>query len=81
MIKMTRWRSCINTPPKKDGDYLVVRFRKDGTLIYAAAIHFTVKYGWNTYLDEHNYTMFFDENNKYDRACLWTEMTKQKGRR
>ena len=81
MIKMTRWRSCLNTPPKKDGDYLVVRFDDLGNLAYAANIHYTTKYGWNTYLEAHNHTMFFDKNDKYDRACLWTVLTKVKGKK
>lgn len=75
MIKTTRWRSCKNTPPKKDGEYLVVRFRKDGTMSYASHLGYTTKYGWNTYKESYDnaITDFKDE--------LWTEMTKTKGRK
>ena len=74
MIKLTRWRSCVKTPPKKDGEYLVVRFCKDGTLCYAAHLGYTAKYGWNTYLDSHDNPITFSDDE------LWTEMTKVKGR-
>lgn len=81
MIKMTRWRSCVNTPPKKDGDYLVIRCF-NGTLSYAANLHYTVAYGWNTHNDGYTeHRIVFDRKNKYDRACLWTEITQVKGKR
>ena len=76
MIKFTRWRSCLKTPPKKDGDYLVVRFDKDGNLNYASHLDYTVKYGWNTSNYGHEHVI--DSNRMRD--CLWSEVTKRKGR-
>ena len=72
MIKFSRFLSCTKTPPKKDGDYLVIRFRGD-RFSYASGIHYTVKYGWNTYADNescHNPIDFSDGN------YLWTLPTK-----
>ena len=77
MIKISRWRSCLNTPPKKDGHYLVVRFW-DGELCYAADLDYTVEYGWNTNKLGHDCPIVFHKNRKYDRYVFWTEMTYQK---
>lgn len=81
MIKMTRWRSCVKTPPKKDGTYLVVHFNKHGELVYAGALGYTLKWGWNTYNTSNEPSTFFSKTNKHDYAYLWTEITKVKGKR
>lgn len=78
MIKFSRWYSCVNTAPKKDGDYLVMRLDKDGELSYAANLHYTVKYGWNTRDDVWNTSndsvIVFDKDNEYDRRAMWTKV-------
>ena len=81
MIKMTRWRSCVKTPPKKDGTYLVVHFNKHGELVYSGALNYTLKWGWNTYSNSNEPSTFFSKENKHDYVYLWTEMTKVKGKK
>lgn len=71
MIRISRWRSCLNTPPKKDGEYLVVRFYK-GQLSYGSHLGYTTKYGWNTHMDSHDYPIKFDT-----KDFLWAEVTKE----
>ena len=80
MIKTTRWRSCLNTPPKNDGYYLVVNFYK-GELSYAACLHYTTMHGWNTHRDEYAHKIVFKKENEYDRTYRWTEMTNVKDKR
>lgn len=36
--------------PKKDGEYLVIGFFRN-TVTYASVTYYTVKYGWNTFVD------------------------------
>lgn len=72
MIKFSRWYSCKNTPPKKDGDYMVVRFRSNGTLNYCSCLGYTSKYGWNTHLDSHDYPIIFEDD------TLWAKVKKVK---
>lgn len=80
MIKISRWRSCVNTPPKKDGVYLVVRFYSDGTLGYASNLPYTTEWGWNTGRYGHESVIVF-KNNKYDKEYMWTTITKEKGKK
>lgn len=75
MIKLSRWSSCLNTPPKKDGEYLVVRFYK-GELSYASCLGYTTAYGWNTHITSHDYPVVFDS-----KDFLWTEVTKERVKR
>ena len=81
MIKVARWYSCLKTPPKEDGDYLVARFDADGKMSYACGIHYTTKYGWNTYDSSTGPSEFLSKHDKYDRACLWTVLTKESGKK
>ena len=50
--------------PNMDGDYVVVVKTYFG---YVAQLHFTVKYGWNTFND-HPYSSFNDAD-----IAAWTE--------
>lgn len=75
MIKFDRMRSCLNTPPKQDGLYLVMRFDKAGVLYSAGTFHYTVKYGWNTYNCCPENPIIFEKED------LWTVATKIKTRR
>lgn len=68
MIKFSRWYLCKNTPPKKDGDYMVARFNERGELNYCACLGYTAKYGWNTHAYSHDYPIVFEDN------TMWTEV-------
>ena len=74
MIKFSRWYSCVNTAPKKDGDYLVMRVNDNGELSYAANLHYTVKYGWNTHAEKHDHAIVFNKDDRYDRETMWTKV-------
>jgi len=76
MIKISRWRSCVNNPPKKDGDYLVIKLHNH-KLSYASKLPYTTIWGWNTYRDpwggEHSNRIEIT-----DKSYLWAEVTYEK---
>lgn len=76
MIHFTDWKSCIEEPPEKNGEYLVVRFDECGNLAYACSIHYTTRLGWNTYEGSREPSKFFGKDDEYDRECLWAEVTR-----
>ena len=79
MINVTEWKSCLKTKPETEGDYLVVRFRKNGSLAYATSMHYTLEYGWNTYADANKNPIVFTPDNEFDKEYFWTTMTKEEG--
>ena len=46
-IKLTECKSCMNEPPQKDGQYVVIRLYA-GQIASVMDIPYTVKWGWNT---------------------------------
>lgn len=57
--------------PKKDGEYLFMQLWTDGSVVYAAKLSYTVQYGWNTHLYEHEHS--FGQNPE-DGAYVWAEL-------
>lgn len=61
--------------PKKDGEYLFIQLWSDGSVVYAAKLGYTVHYGWNTHLYEHEYE--FEHSfgqNPNNGAYAWAEL-------
>ena len=57
--------------PKKDGEYLFMQLWTDGSVTYAAKLGYTVQYGWNTHLHEHEHSF----GQKPDKgAYVWAEL-------
>lgn len=57
--------------PKKDGEYLFMQFWTNGSVVYAAKLGYTVQYGWNTHLYEHEHSFGQNPDNG---AYVWTEL-------
>lgn len=57
--------------PKKDGEYLFMQFWTNGSVVYAAKLGYTVQYGWNTHLYEHEHS--FGQNSD-NGAYVWAEL-------
>lgn len=49
-IDFGEFRNCVTELPTKDGEYLVIGFFHN-KVTYAAVTGYTVKYGWNTFVD------------------------------
>lgn len=79
MIKVSKFRSCKNTPPKEDGYYLVVKYTNKGEVYYASDIHYSVKWGWNSYSnDENDRCVIHFEN---EPNALWAILSYEKGKK
>ena len=57
--------------PKKDGEYLFMQFLTNGSVVYAAKLGYTVQYGWNTHLYEHEHSFGQNPDNG---AYVWAEL-------
>ena len=57
--------------PKKDGYYMLVQFRDDGSVRSVANIEYTVAYGWNTCLSSYMFSFGQCPNNG---AYAWAEL-------
>lgn len=57
--------------PKKNGRYLLVQFRDDGSIRSASDFDCTVAYGWNTYEGYHGAGIGQNPNNG---AYAWAEL-------
>lgn len=57
--------------PKKDGEYLFMQFWTNGSVVYAAKLGYTVQYGWNTHLYEHEHSFGQNPDNG---AYVWAEL-------
>lgn len=57
--------------PKKDGEYLFMQFWINGSVVYTAKLGYTVQYGWNTHLYEHEYSFGQTPN---DGDYMWAEL-------
>lgn len=57
--------------PKKDGEYLFMQFWTNGSVVYAAKLSYTVQYGWNTHLYEHEHSFGQNPDNG---AYVWAEL-------
>lgn len=57
--------------PKKDGEYLFIRLRRDGSVFYASKLGYTVQHGWNTRPGEYTYS-FGQKPGK--GAYAWAEL-------
>ena len=58
--------------PKKDGEYLFMKLWTDGSVVYAANLGYTVQYGWNTHLYEHEHSFGQNPDNG---AYVWAELS------
>lgn len=58
--------------PKKDGEYLFMQFCTNGSVVYAAKLGYTVQYGWNTHLYEHEHSFGQNPDNG---AYVWAELS------
>mgnify|MGYP006935596488 FL=1 len=58
--------------PKKNGRYLLVQFRDDGSIRSASDFDYTVAYGWNTFESYHGAGIGQNPNNG---AYAWAELT------
>ena len=63
------WNKGVN--PKKDGEYLFMQFLTNGSVVYAAKLGYTVQYGWNTHLYEHEHSFGQNPDNG---AYVWAEL-------
>lgn len=75
MIKVSRFRSCVNTPPKEDGYYLVVKL-VNGRFSYGSKLSYTTKWGWNTDKWGHESEIKFE-----DPKYMWATVKDEKVRR
>lgn len=73
MIKISRFRSCTKTPPKKDGTYLVVKMWK-GKFSLALAMKYSLEYGWNADSWSHDSVITFEES----EHAMWATVTEEK---
>lgn len=58
--------------PKKNGRYLLVQFRDDGSVHSASDFYYTVAFGWNTIESYHGAGIGQNPN---DGAYAWAELT------
>ena len=63
------WNKGVN--PKKDGEYLFMQLWTNGSVVYAAKLGYTVQYGWNTHLYEHEHSFGQKPDNG---AYVWAEL-------
>ena len=63
------WNKGVN--PKKDGEYLFMQFLTNGSVVYAAKLGYTVQYGWNPHLYEHEHSFGQNPDNG---AYVWAEL-------
>lgn len=75
MIKVSRFRSCVKTPPKEDGQYFVVRLVR-GELKYGQHLSYTKQWGWNTDMWGHEHAIVFK-----DPKYMWATITDEPVRR
>lgn len=61
MIKVSEFKSCVNEPPRQNGEYLVVRFYR-GRCYMALHLDYTVGYGWNTSYSNTDHPIRFDDD-------------------
>ena len=80
MIKVSRFRSCKNTPPKEDGYYLVVKCENNGNMYYASNVHYTTKYGWNTYADDISTDKASVIHVEKEKNAMWATVKDEKKR-
>lgn len=73
MIEFSEFKSCVNTPPKEDGTYIVIKFNERNKMIYAASIDYTTKYGWNTNCFSNDHAITYEED------AFWATVSKKKG--
>lgn len=63
------WNKGVN--PKKDGEYLFMELWTNGSVVYAAKFGYTVQYGWNTHIYEHEHSFGQSPDNG---AYVWAEL-------
>ena len=79
MFNFSEFKSCKDTPPTKDGTYLVIRMY-NGELSYACSLPYMVMYGWNTYINLFG-EYVTDSRIVFDDDTMWTEVTEAKNDR
>lgn len=73
MIKVNvgEWKSAWHEPPTEDGHYVIATFSKNTGCLYSCMdMNYTVEYGWNTNLHNHEHGVSYE--NRPD--TIWTTL-------
>lgn len=72
-VKFGEWHN-ITELPTKDGDYIVLRFWRGNECFSVTSLHYTVEYGWNTFVDHPDNAVDYADNLAEGHIVLWAEL-------